>query len=167
MAALTLYQIASEYRHITDVLMDSDADEQTIKDTLEGEAWPLELKAQNYGFVIRNMEATAAAIKDAEKQMTARRKAIENRAAHMLERLKTGMEIAGVTELSCPHFKVSIKRNPPSVDVFEPALVPAEFMYQPELPPAAPDKAAIKAAINAGRDVPGALLSAGTRLEIK
>jgi len=167
MTALTLYQIAAEYRQITDVLMDSDADEQTIKDTLEAEAWPLELKAQNYGFVIRNMEATAAAIKEAEKQMAARRKAIEARAAHLLERLKTGMEIAGVQELSCPFFKVAMRKNPPSVEIFEPGLIPAEFMRQPEPPPAAPDKAAIKDAIKAGGEVPGALLAQGTRLEIK
>lgn len=167
MTALTLFQIAAEYRHITDVLMDSDADEQTVKDTLEAEAWPLELKAQNYGFVIRNMEATAAAIKEAERQMADRRKAIEKRAAHLMERLKTGMEIAGVTEISCPHFAIKIKKNPASVDIFEPGLIPAEFMRQPEPPPPAPDKAAIKAHIQAGGEVPGALLAQGTHLEIK
>ena len=167
MTALTLFQIASEYRHVTDVLMDSDADEQTIKDTLEGESWPLEVKAQQYGFVIRNMEATAEAIKEAEAQMAKRRKSIESRAAYLKERLKTGMEIAGVTELSSPFFNVKIKHNPPAVDIFEPAVIPAKFMRQPEPPPAAPDKAAIKAAIKAGEDVPGALVHSGTSLVIK
>lgn len=167
MSSLTLFQIAAEYRHITDVLMDSGADEQTLKDTLEGEAWPLELKAQNYGFVIRNMEATAAAIKDAEKQMKARREAIEKRVMHLTERLKTGLEIAGISKLETPHFALTIKKNPPGVDIFEPGLVPAEFMRQPEPPPPAPDKAAIKEALKAGREVPGAMLAHGTRLEIK
>lgn len=167
MTSLTLFQIAAEYRNVTDVLQDMDVDEQTLKDTLEGESWDLTLKAQNYGFVIRNMEATAAAIKEAEKQMAERRKRLEARTAYLTERLKTGMDIAGVTELSCPHFAIRIKKNPAGVDVFEPGLIPAEFMRQPEPPPAAPDKAAIKAALQAGRDVPGALLAQGTRLEIK
>jgi len=140
MTTLTLYQIAQEYRHITDVLMNSDADEQTIKDTLEGEAWSLECKAQNYGFVIRNLEATAESIKQAEADMAARRKSIENRADYLRERLKTGMEIAGVQKLECPYFVASIRKNPPSVDVFEPALIPSEFMLQPAPPPPAPDK---------------------------
>lgn len=165
--ALTLFEIAKEYRHITDVLMDSGCDEQTLTDTLEGEAWPLELKAQNYGFVIRNLEATAAAIKDAEAQMAARRKSIESRANNLMERLKTGMEIAGVNELSCPHFAIKIKRNPPGVEIFEPGLIPAEFMRQPAPPPPSPDKTAIKEAIKAGQDVPGAMLTHGTRLEIR
>jgi hypothetical protein len=166
MNAPTLYQIAAEYRNIADVLMDTDADEQTIKDTLDGESWPLEQKAQNYGFVIRNMEATAAAIKEAEAKMAARRKSLENRAKYLTERLKTGMEIAGVTRLTCPHFDIKIANNPASVDIYEPGLIPAEFMRQPEPPPAAPDKTAIKAAIQAGKEVPGAMLARGTRLVI-
>lgn len=166
MNAPTLYQIAAEYRNIADVLMDIDADEQTIKDTLEGESWPLEQKAQNYGFVIRNIEATAAAIKEAEKQMADRRKALENRAKYLTERLKTGMEIAGVTRLTCPHFDIKIANNPASVDIYELGLIPATFMRQPEPPPAVPDKTAIKAAIQAGQEVPGAMLARGTRLVI-
>ena len=170
MTSLTLFQIASEYRAITDVLMDAGVDEQTLTDTLEGEAWPLELKAQNYGFVIRNLESTAASIKEAEKQMADRRKAIEKRAAALIERLKTGLEIAGVQKLDCPHFALTIKKNPPSVDVWDERQIPAEFMRTPEPPPppvAVPDKAAIKEAIKAGRDVPGAQMAQGTRLEIK
>lgn len=168
--ALTLFQIASEYRHITDVLMDAGCDEQTLTDTLDGEAWPLEQKASNYGFVIRNLQATAASIKDAEKQMAERRKAIEKRADALLERLKTGLEIAGVQKLDTPHFALTIKKNPPSVDVWDERQIPAEFMRTPEPPPppvAVPDKAAIREAIKAGRDVPGAQMAQGTRLEIK
>lgn len=169
MASLTLFEIAKEYRAITDVLMDAGVDEQVLADTLEGEAWPLELKAQNYGFVIRNLQATAASIKEAEAQMKARRTSIENRAAALLERLKTGLEIAGVTKLDCPHFALSIKKNPPSVDVWDEKQIPAEFMRLPEPPPPvpAPDKKAIKQAIDAGKEIPGAKLVQGTRLEIK
>lgn len=167
MTALTLFQIAQEFRQITDVLMDAGCDEQTLADTLEGEQWPLELKAQNYAFVIRNLEANAAAIKDAEAQMAARRKAIENRAANIKEYIKTCLEIANVNRVECPHFVIAIQNNPPSVDVFEPGLVPAEFMTQPETPPAVPNKKAIAEAIKAGREVPGALLVQGKRLAIK
>jgi hypothetical protein len=170
MTSLTLFQIAHEYRQITDVLTDAGCDEQTLTDTLEGEAWPLELKAQNYGFVIRNLQATAASIKDAEKLMADRRKSIERRADALLERLKTGLEIAGVIKLDCPHFALTIKKNPPSVNIWDEKQIPARFMRIPPPPPPpapAPDKAAIKDAIKAGEDVPGAIMAQGTRLEIK
>jgi hypothetical protein len=167
MSNLTLFQIAAEFRHITDVLMDSGCDEQTLTDTLDGEQWPLDVKAQQYSFVIRNLQSSAAAIKEAEAQMAARRKAIEKRADCMLERLKTGMEIAGVNKIECPHFAITIRKNPPSVDVFEPSMVPSEYWVQPKIPERVISKDAIKDAIKAGVDVPGALLVAGSRLDIK
>ena len=169
MTALTLFEIASQYRHITDVLMDSGCDEQTLTDTLEGEEWPLALKAQNYGFVIRNLESTAANIKAAEVQMAERRKSIEKRAAALAERLKTGLEIAGITKLDCPHFAISVRTNPASVDVWDEKQIPAEYMRTPEpVPPVAvPDKIAIAKAIKEGKDVPGTQLTRGTKLIIK
>lgn len=164
---LTLFEIAQEYRRITDVLMDTGVDEQTLSDTLEGEAWPLEQKVQNYGFVIRNMQATAAAIKAAEEQMAARRAAIDKRVVMLTERLKEGLQLAGVSTLPCPHFVVSIKNNPPAVDVFDATLVPESFWVQPETPAKVIDKKAIGAALKAGADVPGAKQVRGNRIEIK
>ena len=167
MNALSLYAIATEHRAMVERLMDTQDDAQTIADTIEAESYPLEVKAQNVAYAIKSLDATAAAIKQAEAEMAARRKAAEKRADHLREYAKTCMEIAGVTKIECPHFALTIKKNPASVDVFEPGLIPAEFMKQPEPPPSAPDKTAIKAALQAGRDVPGALLAQGTRLEIK
>lgn len=170
MTALTLFEIAREYRNVTDVLMDAGVDEQTLRDTLEGEAWPLELKAQNYGFVIRNLQATAASIKEAEAQMKERRQSIEKRAANLIEFLKTGMEIARVTKLDTPYFALTVKKNPPAVEVWDEKQIPATYLRTPEPPPPpapVPDKKAIADALKDGKDVPGALLAQGTRLEIK
>lgn len=167
MTALSLYTISQEHRAMVARLMDTQDDELVIADTIEAESYPLEVKAQNVAYAVKNLEATADAIKAAEKEMAERRKRIENRAANVKEYLKTCMEIAGVTKIDCPHFALAIKNNPASVDVFEPGLIPAEFMRQPEPPPASPDKTAIKEALKAGKEVPGAMLASGTRLEIK
>lgn len=167
MTNISLYQIAAEHRQMVDALMDCQDDAAAIADTIEAESFPLELKAQNVAYAIRNLESSAEAIKQAEQDMAARRKSIEKRAANIREYLKTCMEIAGVQKIACPHFQLSIAKNPAGVEIFEPALIPAEFMRTPEPLPPAPDKAAIKAAINAGMDVPGALLTQGTRLAIK
>jgi hypothetical protein len=164
---LTLFQLAQEYRAITEVLMDSGCDPQTLADTLEGESWELTLKAQNYGMVIRNLEASAAAIKEAEAQMAARRKAIESRCTMLLDRLKQGMELAGVSRLDSPYFAISIQKNPPAVEILDERQIPQAYMRQPDTPPPAPDKNAIAAAIKKGKEVPGAKLTQGTKLVIK
>lgn len=167
MSNLSLYVIAAEYRALVNRLMDTQDDALVIADTIEAESYPLEVKAQNVAYAIKNLEATADAIKSAEKEMAERRKAIESRTNHLREYAKTCMEIAGVSKLECPHFALTIKKNPPQVDVFEPALIPVEFMRQPEPPPPAVDKAAIKEAIKAGVEIPGAAMVSATRLEIR
>ena len=162
-----LYELAAEYRADAEKLADMDLDEQTLADTLEGLSGELEVKAQNVIMFTRNLEATAAAIKEAEAQMAARRKALENRAAGLRRYVLENMQFAGIQKIECPLFKLSIRDNPAAVDIYEPGLIPVQFMKQPEPPPPAPDKTAIKAAITAGTEVPGARLTKGTRLEIK
>ncbi len=167
MTGVALFEIAAQYRADTDKLADLDLDDQTLADTLESMGGELEVKAQNVVFFARNLEATAAAIKEAEAQMAKRRKAMENRSAGLLKYVQTCMEVAGISKIECPHFKLAIQNNPPSVNVFEPGLIPAEYMHQPDTPPAVPDKPSIAAALKAGKDVPGAVLTTSTKLAIK
>lgn len=162
-----LYELAAEYRAAADKLADMDIDEQTISDTLEGMSGELEVKAQNVILFTRNLEATACAIKEAEGQMAARRKALENRAAGLRLYVLENMKFAGIQKIECPWFKMTIRENHAAVDIYEPGLIPAQYMRQPEPPPPAPDKTAIKAALAAGTEVPGAKLTRGTRLDIK
>jgi len=162
-----LYDIAREYREAADKLADLDLPPEAIEDTLESLSGDLEVKATNTAFVIRNLEASAAAIKEAEAQMAARRKAIENRAARVRDYLLANMMVAGIQKIECPFFKLSVRDNPPAVEVYEPGLVPGEYMRQPEPPPPSPDKTAIKEAMKAGVDVPGCKLTVGKRLEIR
>lgn len=162
-----LYNIAAEYREAAEKLSDLDLDEQTIADTLEGMSGELEVKATNVAFFARNLESIAASIKEAEAGMAARRKALENRAARMRDYLLNCMQLAGVQKIEGPYFKLAQRENPPAVIIDEPGLIPAEFMRQPDPPPPAPDKTAIKEALKAGAEVPGAHLARGVRLEIK
>ncbi len=163
----SLYEISHEYRLSVEKLADLDLDAQTIADTLEGMGGELETKAQNVIFFVRNLETTAAQIKEAEASMAARRKAIENRAEGLKRYVLGSMQHAGIEKIECPYFRLSVRDNPPAVEVFEPGLIPADYMTVPVTPLPVPDKAAIKAAIKAGKEVPGAKLVSGVRLDIK
>lgn len=165
--SLALYQLADMYLADLQKLADMDMDEQTVADTLEGLSGELEVKATNVAMFARNLEASAEAIKTAEAQMAARRKAIENRAGRIRQYLKENMERVGILKIEGPHFALAIKKNPPAVQVEAVELVPMEF-FKPVLPPPpALDKKAVAEALKAGKDVPGCKLEQGTRLEIK
>lgn len=163
-----LYVLAQQYSQQVAILADMDLDAQTIADTLESLSGDLETKATNVAMFARNLEATAEQIKAAESQMATRRKAMEARADSLRRYLLAAMQQTGIQKIESPHLRLSVRDNPPAVDVFDLAQVPAEFMAAPPPPPApAPDKAAMKAAFKAGRDVAGCRITQAQRLEIK
>lgn len=161
-----LYTLALEFRAAADQLADLDLPPEVVADTLDSLTGDIEQKAQNVALFTRNLEATAAAIKQAETDMAKRRKAIESRVAHLKDYMLAGMMVAGIKKIEGPHLRIGIRDNPEAVEVFDAAQIPAEFMLQPEPPPASPDKAAIKAAIKAGTEVAGCKLTRSQRLDI-
>lgn len=163
----SLFVLAAEYRSAADRLAELECDPQTIADTLEAISGDLEQKAVAVAMVARNLDATAVAIKQAEADMAARRKALETRATYLRTYLLENMQATGITRIECPQFVLSVRDNPVAVDVFDAAQIPTSFLRQPEPPPPAPDKAAIKDALKAGLDVPGARLTRSQRLEVK
>jgi hypothetical protein len=167
MTSITLYELSQTYREALDVLTDPDLDlpSEVIADTLEGLQGNLEDKAIAVAQFFRNLEATAVAIKEAEQRMSQRRKAIENRVASLKTYLKDSMEACGITKIESPWFALSIAKNPAAVDVFDEAAVPAE--YKEEIVTVKIDKTGIKRAIESGAEVPGAMLTRGTRLAIR
>ncbi len=167
MSNLTLFEIAGQFREMAERLADLDIDEQTLVDTLEGESGALVEKGQNVAFVVRNLEANASAIKEAETAMSARRKALENRATRLRKYLLEGMRLANIQRIDSPYFAIKIAKNPPSVDVYELGLVPADYMTSPPPPPPQLDKVLVRKAIEDGFEVPGCRLVRAERVEIK
>lgn len=161
-----LYTLAIEFREAAERLADLDLPPEVVADTLDSLAGDLEVKAQHVALFARNLESTAAAIKQAEGEMAARRKSLEKRVQGLRDYLLGAMQSTGIKKIEGPYLRIGVRDNPESVDVFDAAQVPAEFMRQPEPPPPAPDKTAIKAAIKAGQEVPGAKLARSQRLDI-
>lgn len=164
---MSLFDVAAEYRDSFERLADLDLDEATLRDTLEGMSGELEAKATNVALFARSLESLAASIKDAEAAMAKRRKALEARSERLRTYMLDCMQLAGVQRIESPHLQISVKKTPPSVDVFDAAQLPADYLRQPEVPPPAPDKAAIRDALKSGMDVPGARLVSGVRIDIR
>jgi len=123
----SLYSLAAEYNEAAERLADLDLDEQTIADTLEGLAGTLEVKATNVAMFAKNLEVTAAAIKEAEGNMAKRRKAIEARSERLLAYLKQNMEATGITKIESPYLRIAIRNNPAAVHIDAESQIPAEF----------------------------------------
>jgi hypothetical protein len=165
-----LFVLTNQYLALAEQLADGDFDAQTIADTIEasGISDELAVKAQGIEYVARGAEAHNFAI-DAE---IARLQALKAQrvkvAAGLRGYLLDNMQRAGIERIDCPMFQISIRKNPPAVDIFDPLSLPAQYMVTPEPKPpvAAPDKKAIAAAIKAGAKIPGARLVQGVRLNV-
>lgn len=165
-----LFNIANQYLRLAEQLADGDFDAATIADTIEASGITDELatKAQGIEYVARGAEAHNLAI-DAEiarlQALKAQRMKV---AAGLRGYLLDNMQRMQIERIDCPMFSISIRKNPPSVDIYDPLSLPAQYMVTPEPKPpvAAPDKKAIAAAIKAGAEIPGAKLVQGVRLNI-
>lgn len=162
----SLIVLAQEYRATAAKLEDLDLDEQTVADTLEGMAGELEVKAQAVGFMVRSIEADAAAVKQWAKDAADRAKSLENRAEALRDYLARNMEACGIEKIEGPGIALSFRKSS-AVVIDEPGLIPAAYMRTPEPPPPAPDKKLIADAIKDGTKVPGAHIEQRRSLQVK
>ena len=169
MTGIALFEMTAQYRQLAEQLSNLDLDATTVADTIEasGIVDDIAQKATGIEMIARTMEMHNPAI-DAEIERLKALKLHRVKAALGLrEYLRNNMQAAGILKLESPLFKIRLQNNPPSVDVFEPGLIPESLMTKPIAPPPQPNKEAIKAEINAGRDVPGAKLVQTQRLVVK
>lgn len=164
MSIPALYELVGQYRQLLDM---EDVPPEQLADTLAMLKGDIEEKATNLGFAVRNLQETSEAIRRAATAAIGRANAIDNRASSLLDYALIQLKAAGISKVEHPMLRMSIRTNPPKVIIDFEDSIPGEFMVQPPAPPPKPDKTAIKEAIKAGRDVPGAHLEQGERLEIK
>lgn len=162
-----LYHLVGERLALQNKLEALDFNTDTILDTLEGDSLAIQNKIEAYAYIITNMEALPNAIKDEEKRLADRRKAVEKRIENIKKWLLLNMQHAGITKIESPVFTVALQNNPPSVQIDDETLIPQDYFNQPVTPPPVVDKELIKKAINDGFEVAGARLEVKQRLVIK
>ena len=169
MTTPSLFTLTNQYLQLANTLSDSDFDLTTIADTIEASGLPddIAVKAQNLEYVARSAETYLPAIDAEIARLTALKAHRVKVAAGLREYLMDNMQRMQIERIECPMFAISIRSNPPSVDVFDSLQVPEALMVTPEPPPSRPDKKAIGALLKAGHEIPGARLTQGQRLVIK
>lgn len=149
-----IYEIASDWFRVQEMMEDPELDPQTLADTLEAIEGELEVKAENYAKVMKNLEGDIVAIKAEIDRLTSKKKTIENNIKNMKATLQSVMEVTGKTKFKTDLFSFGIQKNVPSVviDVEDVRDIPEDYLKfkEPEV-----DKTAIKAAINDGVDLTG------------
>lgn len=166
----SLYALSTNYQQAFLGLANSEFDEETINDTLDGLEGEVSAKAQNVAAYSLNKRAEAKALKDGPlASILLRIKRAETEAEAMEKYLKINMAACGITEIKANDgtftAKLFIGRDE-SVVIDDVANIPLDYLR--EVPATyAPDKALIKKALKDGFTVDGAHIVKNDRLEIK
>lgn len=108
---MKLYELTEQYETLLDMLCDSEADEQVIKDTLEALDGEIEEKADNYAKIIKQMQSYAKMLKAEEERLFNRRRSLENRSQGLKAMLQENLEFIGKTKFKTALFSFSVAVN--------------------------------------------------------
>src|SRR5260221_3257020 len=134
-----------------------DADEETLRDTLEGLSSLPEMLACVLRSYLDDI-ALAAALGIRINDMQERISRFEQRAEKKRALIISVMERADLKKLAEPDFTVSFRTTAPSLVITAEVEIPQDF-WKPQ--PAKLDRQGLTAALRGGRSVPGAVLSNG------
>ena len=161
---ITLYECAADVIRALDAYFD---DETERNDTIDAVIGQFEAKAQSVSAYYLNMAAQGDLLEAHIKAMQAKLQTVREREARLKDYLATNMKAAGILKIEADNasFTAKLVKNPPRVDIWDEAQIPDDMMRQKIT--FEPNKTAIKAAIQSGRDIPGAKLEQAESLRIK
>lgn len=160
----TLYELTNDYMNLLELAEDPDIDPQAFADTLEALGGELEMKADGYARVMKELEGRAATMRFESKRLENGYKTIERNIDRMKHALQDSMVATDKRKFKTDLFSFSIRKNPASVVIDRETSIPPEFLI-PQDPKI--DKKAIKAAIDRGDDITFAHLEQTESLRIR
>ena len=147
---MTLYELTDDYLRLLEFAEDPDCDPDVLKDTLEGIEGSIEVKADGYAKVIKELAARKEALDAEVSRLQNRSRTIDNNIKRIKENLTFCMVAIDKRKIKTDLFSFSVQKNQASVKFDIPEEeVPDEYMRIKK----EPDKTSIKKAIEAGEDI--------------
>lgn len=162
---MKLYEIAHTYRAQLEQLADADVPPEVVADTLDAIQGDLQDKLRACVAYSLELSILASGASDAAKRMSERSKALESRVKGLQAYVLRTMQDTGIGSVECDEFAAKVAKTPAAVHILDGAEVPTEFIRIKTTHE--PDKAALKLALSAGRELPGITLQSGFRLAVR
>lgn len=162
----TIYELSGDYLRLLEMAEDPEMDPVAFADTLEGLEGEIEIKAEGYAKVIKELDKDGAGLDNEIKRLQAKKTTIDNSIDRMKKALEQSMIITGKTKFKTELFSFGIQKNPPSVDLDEGhlELIPIEYLI-PQDPK--PDKKRMLQELKEGKELSFAKLKQTESLRIR
>lgn len=158
----TAIALAADYAKFQELIETSDdLTPEMIADTLEGIEGALGDKLDGAFTYVRNLEGLAKTVDEEVKRLTERKRSFENRAKSIRKYVLACLLASGQDSLKTTTNTFTARKGVASVVIDNADLLPDELVTVQTL--VAPDKKAIKEAMENGVDVKGAHIEIGER----
>jgi hypothetical protein len=129
----TLFEVSYKFRDLLE-MAEHDQDDESLQDaivsTLESVEYEFKDKVIDCAKYIKNLQSQSDAIKQATDDMLKRKSAMDKRIENVKRYVLQNMQATQIKNVECEFFKVSLKTNPPSVQIINMELIPADFTRQ-------------------------------------
>lgn len=169
---MKLYEIKSQYLDLLNRIENGEIPEEAIKDTLESIEGDFEDKINSIACFIKSLEAEITALKTEADNLKQRAETKAKKVDNLRRYIFESMKQLDKTKIETPQNVISVKKNPPKVEVSENFI---EWAKNDELfkflvkhkEKYTPDKNAIKDLLKKGQEIPYCQLVQEESLNIK
>ena len=164
--ARTLYDLGDAFNGVMDLVLDETMDLTVLEECLQTIEADITVKCENGIGLIRSLENLRDGMKTEAQRLTERQRVIDNRIRSIKEWYQRNLDAMGKSKVETLRGTMAVQNNPPSLKVTDERKIPICYLT---LVPARyeVDKDAVKTALKAGEEVPGAHLEQGRSLRIR
>ena len=164
--ARTLYDLGDAFNGVMDLVLDETMDLTVLEECLQTIEADITVKCENGIGLIRSLENLRDGMKTEAQRLTERQRIIDNRIRSIKEWYQRNLDAMGKSKVETLRGTMAVQNNPPSLKVTDENKIP--ICYRTFVPARYEvDKDAVKTALKAGEEVPGAHLEQGRSLRIR
>ena len=157
---MKLYEISEAYNETLEAIINGEADVEALNEI--SDEWSK--KVTNIGMMILQCKALAEDIKERESALAQRRKSYENTVDRLKMLLTENFRKVGQDRFENGDLRISFKPSK-AVEIVDEDQIPEDYFT--EKVTRTVSKTAIRAAMDAGETVPGAVLVTNDNIQIK
>ena len=114
---MNLFELTENYVKFFTEFENADEITDEMQEMADNLNIEIEEKCDNYGKMIRNLEADVEAFKNQEKIFNQKRKSAENKVKWLKQNLQASMELQGRKKVKTDLFSFNIQKNVPSLEI--------------------------------------------------
>ena len=166
MAMRTLYDLGDAFNGVMDLVLDKTMDLNVLEECLQSIEVDIAVKCERGIGLIRNLDTLREGMEKESKRLSEQSRILKNRIESIKVWYQRNLDAMGKSKVVTTRGTMAVQNNPPALKITDEDAIPLCYL---DLIPARYEvnKEAVKTALKAGEDVPGAHLEQGRSLRIR